>query len=53
MGGYRPRAKPRPGGASRGEVYNYCPGCDRTPNRRLMGWTGDGRYLCRDCREPR
>lgn len=59
MGGYRPRPAPdrreahtcnTPMCPCRGETYDYCVGCRRTPNRRLMAWTPDGRWLCRSCR---
>jgi hypothetical protein len=33
-----------------GELYDWCQGCDRTPNRRLMAWTETGLYRCRSCR---
>ncbi|QWY84419.1 hypothetical protein SEA_KNOCKER_77 [Mycobacterium phage Knocker] len=34
----------------RGEVYDLCTGCGKTPNRRLMAWTAEGTYRCRMCR---
>lgn len=33
-----------------GQLYDWCQGCDRTPNRALMGWTEGALYRCRDCR---
>ncbi|UXE04449.1 membrane protein [Mycobacterium phage Funsized] len=33
-----------------GEWYDWCQGCNRTPNRRLMAFTESGLYRCRDCR---
>ncbi|QHB37819.1 hypothetical protein I5G63_gp078 [Mycobacterium phage Imvubu] len=33
-----------------GQTYDWCQGCNRTPNRRLMAYTEAGLYRCRDCR---